>query len=248
MKPEVNNDYYNHLGEDWYLADNDPIAVLRVEQKAKNPWVDKIISENLSGTDLNIADIGCGAGFLTNYLALRYSSVSGLDASESSLEVAKSKDETNSVIYTLGDAYKLPYKNSSMDVVCAMDFLEHVDRPEDVVAECSRILKPGGIFFFHTFNRNFLSWLIVIKFMEWFVPNTPKHLHVLHLFIKPSELKQMMLINKLSTQGIVGLGPRFNWGFLRSIISRKVMPGFGFKVGGPTILGYMGFAKKENIA
>lgn len=244
MKPKVDNDYYNHLGDDWYDADDDPIAVLRVEQQAKNPWVENIINENFSKKDLKIADIGCGAGFLTNYLAMRYQSIFGLDASESSLKVAKSKDSTEKVEYVLGDAYKLPYDSGSMDVVCAMDFLEHVERPEDVVAECSRILKPGGLFFFHTFNRNFLSWLIVIKFMEWFVPNTPKNLHVLHLFIKPSELKTMMMINQLSTKKIVGIGPRFNWGFVKSIFARKVTPEFGFKVGGPTLLGYMGFAKK----
>jgi len=246
MKPKVNNDYYNHLGDDWYDADDDPIAVLRVEQQAKNPWVENVINENFSNKDLNIADIGCGAGFLTNYLALQYGSgsVNGLDASESTLAVAKSKDSTKKVNYELGDAYKLPYQDGSMDVVCAMDFLEHVERPEDVVAECARILRPGGLFFFHTFNRNFLSWLIVIKFMEWFVPNTPKNLHVLHLFIKPSELKTMMMINKLSTQEITGIGPRFNLGFIRSIFARKVTPGFSFKVGGHTLLGFMGYSKK----
>lgn len=244
MKPKVNNDYYNHLGENWYEADDDPIAVLRVEQQAKNPWVENIINQNFDSKNLMIADIGCGAGFLTNYLAARYTKVHGLDASESSLEVAKLKDETKSVRYIVGDAYKLPYLDESMDIVCAMDFLEHVERPVDVVKECARILKPGGIFFFHTFNRNFLSWLIVIKFMEWFVPNTPKNLHVLHLFIKPKELKTMMMLNKLQAQKIVGIGPRFNLGFFRSLIARKVKPGFGFRVGGPTLLGYMGYSKK----
>ena len=245
-KPKVNNDYYNHLGEDWYNADDDPIAVLRAEQRAKNPWVENIINENFSTKDLKIADIGCGAGFLTNYLAMKYENVFGLDASESTLDVARLKDTTKKVEYVTGDAYKLPYETASMDVVCAMDFLEHVERPEDVVAECSRILKPGGLFFFHTFNRNFLSWLIVIKFMEWFVPNTPKHLHVLHLFIKPSELKAMMVVNQLSAQNIVGIGPRFNLGFLKSVFTRKVTADFSFKVGGPTLLGYMGFSKKIN--
>ncbi len=244
MKPKVNNDYYNHLGEDWYEADNDPIAVLRAEQKAKNPWVENVINDTFSNNDLKILDVGCGGGFLTNYLSERYSTVIGLDASESSLEIAKKRDISKKVDYIIGDAYKLPYENESMDVVCAMDFLEHVESPEKVVAECARILKPGGVFFFHTFNRNFLSWLIVIKFMEWFVPNTPKHLHVLHLFIKPDELKAMMTIAKLEQQALTGIGPDFNLGFLRSIFARKVLPGFRFKVGGPTLLGYMGFSKK----
>ncbi len=245
MKPKVNNDYYNHLGQNWYDADDDPIAVLRAEQRAKNPWVEQIINKNFKTKNLRIADIGCGGGFLTNYLSLRYSHVFGLDASESSLAVAQSKDSTSNVEYVVGDAYNLPYQTASMDVVCAMDFLEHVERPHDVIAECSRVLKPDGLFFFHTFNRNFASWLIVIKFMEWFVPNTPKNLHVLHLFIKPSELKAMMLLNNLKTKEIVGIGPRFNFGFLKSILARKVKPGFSFNVGGPPLLGYMGFSKKQ---
>lgn len=244
MKPKVNNDYYNHLGEDWYEADNDPIAVLRVEQQAKNPWVDAIIDKNFNTKDLNILDVGCGAGFLTNYLSQKYSTVIGLDASESSLEVARSRDTSKKVEYTTGDAYRLPYEASSMDVVCAMDFLEHVERPEDVIAECARVLKPDGIFFFHTFNRNLLSWLVVIKFMEWFVPNTPKHLHVLHLFIKPRELKAMMTLVSLEQIKVTGIAPKFNWGFLKSVLFRKVLPGFSFKLGGPTLLGYMGYSKK----
>lgn len=246
MKPKVNNDYYNHLGESWYEADNDPIAVLRVEQEAKNPWVDGVISKTFGTRKLRILDVGCGAGFLTNYLSKRYDSVAGLDASESSLEVAKSRDLSKKVEYQLGDAYHLPYETGSMDVVCAMDFLEHVERPQDVIAECSRVLRPGGLFFFHTFNRNFLSWLIVIKFMEWFVPNTPKNLHVLHLFIKPRELKTMMLAAKLREEKVTGIGPCFNWGFFKSVIARKVKPGFGFRVGGPTLLGYMGYATKQS--
>lgn len=245
MKKPINNDYYNHLGEDWYNADDDPIAVLRAEQKAKNPWIENIINDHFESKNLQIADIGCGGGFLTNYLAHKYTSVHGLDASESTLEVAKSKDSTNSVNYVLGDAYSLPYSDNSMDVVCSMDFLEHVESPEKVVKECSRILKPGGLFFFHTFNRNFLSWLIVIKFMEWFVPNTPKNLHVLHLFIKPSELKLMMEINKLRTEKIVGIGPKFDLNFFKSVFARKVLPNFTFNVGGPTLLGYMGYSKKK---
>lgn len=245
MKPKVNNDYYNHLGEDWYSADDDPIAVLRYEGAAKNPWVEKTIKEHINHTDIKIADIGCGAGFLSNHLSKSFSEVNGLDASESTLQIAKTKDITGKVNYTLGDAYNLPYANNSMDVVCAMDFLEHVEDPERVVKECSRILKPGGLFFYHTFNRNFLSWLIVIKFMEWFVPNTPKNLHVLHLFIKPSELKKMLVTNELQNQLTTGIAPRFNWGFFRSLLARRVMPGFGFKVGGPTTLGYMGYAIKK---
>ena len=244
MKPEVNNEYYNHLGDSWYEADNDPIAVLRAEQKTKNPWVQDKIEKHFDTKDLVIADIGCGGGFLTNYLAKEYSNVSGLDASVSSLEVAKANDQTNTVKYIEGDAYQLPFENNSCDVVCAMDFLEHVEDPQKVVDECARILKPNGLFFFHTFNRNFAAWLIVIKFMEWFMPNTPKNLHVLHLFIKPVELEKMMAINNLTPLKWVGLGPCFNFAFFKSIFKRRVTKDFRFKTSDNLALGYMGYAKK----
>lgn len=244
LKPKVNNDYYNHLGINWYEAKDDPIAVLREEQNIKNPWIKGRILNFFGRRDLEIADIGCGAGFLTNYLAENFKSVHGLDASESSLKVAANKDETKRVAYVKGNAYHLPYEDQSMDVVCAMDFLEHVEEPERVVSECSRILKPGGMFFFHTFNRNFFSWLIVIKFMEWFIPKTPKNLHVLHLFIKPKELNKMMIKHNLIPHEMTGIGPKLNKAFFKSIWQRRVLREFRFKLTNSLALGYMGFSEK----
>lgn len=244
MKQKVNNKYYDGLGDHWYTANDDPIAILRAESIVKNPWVGNTIYDNFETENLKIADIGCGAGFLTNYLAKRYKHVHGLDASKSSLDVARKMDKSGSVKYMFGDAYSLPYEEKSMDVVCAMDFLEHVEKPEAVVKECGRVLKPGGLFFYHTFNRNILSWLIVIKFMEWFVPNTPKNLHVLHLFIKPKELYRMFESHDLTNVSTHGIAPRFDLKFFQSILHREVLDGFRFQIGGPTLLGYIGFARK----
>ncbi|MCO4754874.1 MAG: 3-demethylubiquinone-9 3-O-methyltransferase, partial [Bacteriovoracaceae bacterium] len=219
----INNDFYNTLGEDWYTAKNNPIAILREEQKAKNPWILSHINKHFSGAkDLKILDIGCGAGFLTNTLAMEYDQVIGLDASKSSLEVARNHDQTSKVEYLQGDAYNLPFSDQSLDVVCAMDFLEHVENPRTVIKEAARTLKPNGLFFFHTFNRNFLSWLIVIKCMEWFVPNTPDNLHKLDLFIKPSELDLMMDQHGLTSIQWRGLRPSLDLAFLRSFFKREV--------------------------
>ena len=56
-----------------------------------------------------------------------------------------------------------------------MDLLEHVEVPAKVIAEASRVLKPGGLFFFHTFNRNWFSWLFALKGVEWFgTQHTPQ--------------------------------------------------------------------------
>lgn len=241
---KINNDYYNHLGDAWYDADDDPIAVLRAERKVKNPWVIARIKKHFESTNIRIADIACGGGFLANDMAKEFAHVSALDASESSLETAKRNDTTGKVNYQHGDAYNLPFDDNSFDVVCTMDFLEHIDDPERVIKECSRILKPGGLFFYQTFNRNFLAWLVVIKFMEWFVPNTPKNLHVIELFIKPKELEAMLKGSALSVLEWKGWGPKFDRHFAESLYKKKVTKDFSFKVSKSLTIGYIGYAKK----
>ncbi|WP_140860273.1 methyltransferase domain-containing protein [Myxococcus xanthus] len=116
-------------------------------------------------------------------------------------------DGTGSVDYRVADAYVLPFDDGCFDVVTCMDFLEHVEEPARVVAEAARVLAPGGLFFFHTFNRNWLAGLIIIQAVEWFVPNTPDHLHVLRLFITPEELQGHCEAAGLRTREQVGGGP-----------------------------------------
>lgn len=249
-KTPINNDIYEQLGDRWYTAHDDPVALLRKESATKVPWVLEKIDRYSPRTSLRVLDVGCGAGFLSNALARsspggRSLEVHGLDISNDSLRVAKVHDSTSSVLYVNGDAYKLPFTNESFDVVTSMDFLEHVDDPEQVIREVSRVLKPHGLFFFHTFNRNWLAYFVIIKLVEWFVKNTPKHMHVLRLFIKPEELSAMCLNNKMKTRDLVGLRPRFSTITLRSLWTGIVPEGFAFTTTPSTRLSYLGVAIKE---
>ena len=87
-------------------------------------------------------------------LAVRSRSAAADASGGESLAVARQFDNTNSVNYDYGNAYELPYNDAHFDAVCCMDFLEHVEKPDRVIAEASRVLRSGGLFFFHTFNRN----------------------------------------------------------------------------------------------
>ena len=140
---------------------------------------------------------------------------------------------------------RLPFTDASFDVVCAMDFLEHVEEPAAVVAEIARVLRPGGVFFFHTFNRNPLAWLVIIKGVEWFVKNTPRHMHVLRLFIKPRELERVCAAHGLAFAELRGSEPVvLSWAFWRMLLTRVVPRDFRFRFSKSTLLAYTGYAKR----
>lgn len=240
----VNNNFYNDLGEKWYQSFDHPVALLRAENNARIPWIQERISQHFPDKSCSLLDIGCGGGFLTNALAEKGHQIFGIDLSEKSLGIAQQEDQTKTVCYRKANAYALPFKKEHFNVVCAMDLLEHVEKPAKVIAQAARVLKPGGLFFFHTFNRNWLSWLFALKGVEWFIPNTPRHMHLYRLFIKPKELIVHLNQNAFSLSEISGLMPKIDKEFFKSILTRKISPSFSFKAVPSIKCGYMGYAIK----
>lgn len=243
-KGVINNSFYDDLGEAWYTSMDHPIALLRAENKTRIPWVMKEIEERYP-KPIQLLDIGCGAGFLTNALAEIGHDVTGIDLSRASLDTARKHDKTGKVRYLFADAYALPFESESFDVVCAMDILEHVEEPEKLIKEASRVLRKGGIFFFHTFNRNLLSYLFIIKGVDWFVKNAPKNMHVYSLFIKPKELQKSCLSAGLHVSLLKGFVPDMNKGaFWKMLFTRKIPSNFSFKFVNSFLTGYCGLATK----
>jgi len=240
----INNEFYDDLGDRWYTATDHPVALLRAENKFRTPWIERAIRKRFPDP-ISLIDIGCGAGLLANELAKKGDRVHGIDLSLSSLDIAKKNDATGTVDYRLANGYALPFPKESFEVACATDLLEHVEEPGRLIAEASRVLKPGGLFFFHTFNRNWLSYLIVIKGVEWCVRNTPKNMHVYSLFIKPDELKQLCLQRGLSVFKWIGLRPKFlALPFLNMLLTRRVSDSFSFCFSKSLATGYCGIAQK----
>ncbi len=260
----VNNAFYDDLGGRWLHAQDDPVALLRAEGVAKQAWVREQLarfsgqsaSAGVSGggnaasaaggaarAPLRILDIGCGAGFLARALRAGGHEVHALDFSLPSLRVSQGVDA--SVHHLRGDALTLPYREATFDVVTSMDFLEHIEDPAASIREAARVLKPGGLFFFHTFNRNALAWLVIIKGVEWFVKNTPPHMHVLRLFIKPAELAEYCRAGGMEPLAWTGLRPDvLRTAFWRMLVTRVVPEDFRFVTTRSLTLSYLGVARK----
>jgi len=245
----INNEIYNNYGDRWYTAQDDPIALLRAESRLRNPWVVEQIRKKFpdrKAEDVHVLDVGCGGGFLTNHLAKEGFIVFGIDAARDALECADRHDSTQSIKYIVGDAYNLPFSDACFEVVCAMDFLEHVEDPDRILEEAARVLAPGGIFLYYTFNRNWLANLVVIKGVEWFVKNTPKDMHVLKYFLKPEEVTKHCEKYGLKVVSMCGMHPKFfSKPFLNMLTKGTVSDDFEFQFTGSTMISYLGVAMKS---
>ena len=244
MPPKVNNDVYHHYGDRWYLADDDPVALLRAEGEFKNEW----IAGELKGHRQRVLDLGCGGGFLANRLSFDGHEVTGVDISQDALATARRFDRSGTVNYLAADVANLPFADGSFDVVCAMDLLEHVEDYPAVLREAARVLRPGGRLYFHTFNRTLVAWAVIIKLVEWLVPNTPKNLHVLSMFIRPAELESALDGLHLRIQSLRGIRPvLFSGALWWSILRRRILPGIRFSWSRSLLTSYAGVALKAMV-
>lgn len=244
LNQAINNELYKSLGEKWYHG-NDYVGLLRSEAKTRNPWIISNIQKHYHER-IEVLDIGCGGGLLTNELSKMNYNVTGLDIHEEVLQVARNYDPYKKVKYIRANALDLPFENGSFDVVCEMDFLEHVDDYQQALREGVRVLKKNGLFFFHTFNKNIFSWVFVIKGMEWFVKSTPKNLHVYHLFIKPNKLIENFKVLGCHKIELLGLSPKIlSKSFFNLIRTGIVDKGFAFHINPSLLTGYIGYVKKS---
>ncbi|WP_158998895.1 bifunctional 2-polyprenyl-6-hydroxyphenol methylase/3-demethylubiquinol 3-O-methyltransferase UbiG [Pigmentibacter ruber] len=242
----INNEIYKDLNEQWYTGKN-YVALLRSEAKLRNPWIKLQIKNNFLETKFcSILDVGCGGGLLANDLAEISDNVTGIDIFEESLITARKYNRQKNVNYLKGNALALPFANETFDVVCILDVLEHVDNYQLALKEAVRVVKKSGFIFFHTFNRNLFTKYFVIKAMEWFVKETPKNLHVHHLFIKPSELTFELKKLNCNLIEMKGLNPSFTFkNIVKLICKKEVDENFKFTFSKFLHAGYIGYCRKS---
>lgn len=242
----INNDFYDELGHDWYKSDTHAISLLRCESYRKLDYIYKIFKQYEVSFGSKIIDIACGAGFIANPLAKSGYEVTGIDVSEASLSIARQYANPSALVtYKKQNALDLEEKSNSYDVALLMDCLEHFSNPDQAVKEAHRILRKGGLLIYHTINRTFLAYFLAIKGLEIICRNTPKNLHAYKFFIKPKELSNIFKTFNFSELDRMGINPdwvnRFFW---LSIVKRRIHPNFSFKYTKSLAVSYLGTAIK----
>lgn len=167
-------------------------------------WIDQTIGLN----GKKVIDIGCGGGILSESMAARGAVVTGIDLSDKALSVAR--------LHLLETGAKVDYQHiaaesmatehpATFDVVTCLEMLEHVPDPQQTVAACAQLVKPGGDVFLSTLNRNPKAYLFAIIGAEYILNMLPKGTHDYAKFIKPAELVRMTRNTGLDLVSMIGM-------------------------------------------
>ena len=211
---------FSKLAEEWWDVNGkfkplhmfNPIRIEYITDKIKIHFgLKKDKSNYLEG--LNILDIGCGGGLISEPMARLGASVTGIDASEKNINIAKSHSKKNGL--------KINYLHTSpenlehiekFDIILNLEIVEHVDNVNLYIKSCYKLLKNNGLMFTATLNRSLMSYLKAIIGAEYILRWLPIGTHDWNKFIKPEELEKVLQDENFSTVDIKGLefNPIFN--------------------------------------
>ncbi len=160
---------------------------------------------------LDILDIGCGGGLVTEPISRMGAKVTGIDASEKNIMIASLHAEKmgikkTALSYKFTSAEDLLAKSKKKyDVVLALEIVEHVSDVAFFIETCSKLIKPNGLIIFSTLNRTPRSFALGIVAAEYILRWLPKGTHSWKKFLRPSELAEHAEKSNLAPQDITGL-------------------------------------------
>ncbi|XP_055375639.1 ubiquinone biosynthesis O-methyltransferase, mitochondrial-like [Condylostylus longicornis] len=205
-KDEIN--HHANLATDWWNKQG-PMKALHALNELRVPFIrDGIVAKNnlyfrenkgkiLDG--VNILDVGCGGGILSESLANLHANVTGIDLGEDLITVAKehlrsrTKKYQNSLKYEVESIEKHAQKNESKyDAVILSEVIEHINDKVEFIKNCVETLRVGGSIFITTPNKTILSRLFVIEFAEKCTNVVPKGTHTYEKFISPLDLQRIL--------------------------------------------------------
>lgn len=183
-------EWWNRKGSSALLHQVNPVRLAYIRERAAAHFgLDTTRRNWLS--DRDVLDVGCGGGILTECLARLGGAVTGIDAAEGGIAVARehAAGQGLSIAYELTTADNLVQQGRCFDLVTCMEVVEHVADVPAFLSSLAKLLKPGGLLIYSTPNRTAMSYGVMIVGAEWILRLLPRGTHDWNRFLTPEDLK-----------------------------------------------------------
>ncbi len=154
---------------------------------------------------INILDIGCGGGLLSEPMCRLGAKVVGIDASKKNIEIAKFHAKKNNLkINYICSSPEVLKINKKFDVILNMEIVEHVEDVNFFIKKSSELLKKNGLMFVATLNKTLKSYMFAIIGAEYILRWLPIGTHDWEKFVKPEDLIKISEENHLEIKNLDG--------------------------------------------
>ena len=186
------NEWWDPEGKFKPLHKFNPTRIKYIKENIINNFKLKNKFRPLSG--INILDIGCGGGLLSEPMSRMGANVTGIDASDKNIKIAKlhSKKNKLKINYLCSSPEKLK-TTKKFDVILNMEIVEHVEDIDFFLKSCSKLLKKNGLMFVATINKTLKSYVFAIVGAEYVLRWLPIGTHEWEKFVKPEDLKKILM-------------------------------------------------------
>ena len=181
-----------------------PIRIQYIKENIISNFKLKIKKKPLD--KINILDIGCGGGLLSEPMTRLGANVTGIDASNKNINIAKLHAKKNKlkINYLCSSPEKLKIKKK-FDVILNMEIIEHVEDINFFINSCSKLLKKNGLMFVATLNKTLKSYVFAIIGAEYVLRWLPIGTHDWEKFVRPEDLKKILGKNNLKLEKLDGM-------------------------------------------
>tara|TARA_B100001559_G_scaffold18603_1_gene15453 strand:- start:196 stop:924 length:729 start_codon:yes stop_codon:yes gene_type:complete len=205
-------DKFSKIAEEWWDPEGkfkplhifNPLRIKYIKESIIKHF--KIKKKKLPLSGLKILDIGCGGGLIAEPMSRLGANITGIDASEKNIKIAKAHLKKNKlkINYKCASPENLNQKEN-FDVILNLEIIEHVEDVELFMKKSSKLLKKNGLMFVATINKTLKSYLFAIIGAEYILRWLPIGTHDWENFVEPSKLILLGEKNRLKLNKIDGI-------------------------------------------
>ena len=201
---KIADEWWNVEGKFKPLHKFNPLRIKYIKEKVMHHF--NINSKSKPLKNIELLDIGCGGGLLSEPMCRLGAKVTGIDASQKNIYVASyhSKKNKLKINYLCSSPENIKLKKK-FDVILNMEVVEHVDDVNLFLKKSSLMLKKNGLMFISTLNKTLKSYVFAIIGAEYVLKWLPVGTHDWNKFIKPEELVNITKNNNLELIKIDGV-------------------------------------------